>query len=359
MADCSLAVVACPGVDGAEDPGLHLAIVAARAGDKDAARRWLHAVLDTSPGNSRAWHWLSTILDSPIDAADCLRHVVALDPTNRTARGDLERLEAELAFEKKLCPLCGHCGERPHEDCAECGARLTMDEPRSFFLVGRVHLAQMEAAVTHYRALLTAAPDFATQYALGLAYLNLRRWKEGLAAMQAAAALRPYSPGFAEKVEKLRVTLEEGERPGRPLEQRQLPCVLVVDDSPTVRMLVRVTLEREGYQVIVAKDGFEAVHWLNQVIPDLVLLDVVMPGIDGYSLCKVIRGRPETSHTAIVMLSAKEGFFDRIRSQAAGADGYLLKPIAAAQLLAEIRSFLPIKESSTPNSPPIVPRRLA
>lgn len=115
------------------------------------------------------------------------------------------------------------------------------------------------------------------------------------------------------------------------------PCVLVVDDSPTVRMVVTRALARAGYKVVEAKDGFQAVEYLNGAVPALALLDIVLPGVDGYTLCKVMRSRAETRLTPIVLLSARDGFFDRIRGKAAGADGYLVKPFAAADLLAEVR----------------------
>lgn len=108
--------------------------------------------------------------------------------------------------------------------------------------------------------------------------------------------------------------------------------VMVVDDSPTIRKLVAIKLEKQGHRVIQAADGMEALAKINDELPDLVLLDVTMPRLDGYQLCKLIKTNDTTKHIPVVMLSGKDGFFDKVRGRLAGSTAYLTKPFNPTEL---------------------------
>ena len=116
-------------------------------------------------------------------------------------------------------------------------------------------------------------------------------------------------------------------------EQSRQQCILVVDDSATVRKLVSMTMEKQGYRVVTAADGFEAAACLRKLLPDLILLDITMPGMDGYQVCRLIRQQPETSKVPVVMLSGKDGFFDKIRGRLAGSTEYVTKPFKPERLV--------------------------
>jgi twitching motility two-component system response regulator PilG len=109
--------------------------------------------------------------------------------------------------------------------------------------------------------------------------------------------------------------------------------IMIVDDSPTVRKLVTIKLEKQGHRVIPAVDGMEALAMLNEDLPDLILLDITMPRMDGYQLCKLVRANPTMKHIPIVMLSGKDGFFDKVRGKMAGSTAYLTKPFEPETLL--------------------------
>lgn len=116
--------------------------------------------------------------------------------------------------------------------------------------------------------------------------------------------------------------------------------ILVVDDSATVRKLVSITLERQGYRVINAVDGLEALSKINDELPDLILLDIAMPKLDGYQVCKIIRGNQESKDIPVVMLSGKGGFFDKVKGRMAGSTAYLTKPFEPEILIQTIRKYL-------------------
>jgi two-component system response regulator MprA len=114
--------------------------------------------------------------------------------------------------------------------------------------------------------------------------------------------------------------------------------VLVVDDEPAVREALRRALELEGYSVELAQNGAEALRLVNAIEPDMVVLDVLMPEVDGLAACRRIR--EEGSRVPVLMLTARAGVGDRVDGLDAGADDYLVKPFALEELLARIRALL-------------------
>lgn len=119
------------------------------------------------------------------------------------------------------------------------------------------------------------------------------------------------------------------------------PSIMVVDDSPTVRKLVQVTLEREGYQVVPQEDGMQALSALRYQLPAVIFLDIAMPQMDGYQVCKLIRHNADSRHLPIIMLSGKDGFFDRMRGRMAGATAYITKPFEPQTLLNTVQQHVP------------------
>jgi twitching motility two-component system response regulator PilG len=112
---------------------------------------------------------------------------------------------------------------------------------------------------------------------------------------------------------------------------------LIVDDSPTIRKLVAHTLGKSGYRVIQAVDGNDALAKVGDEILDLVFLDIVMPNLDGYEVCKLIREKK--NNLPIVMLSGKDGFFDKMRGKVAGSIAHITKPFDADTLVQAARKY--------------------
>ena len=120
-----------------------------------------------------------------------------------------------------------------------------------------------------------------------------------------------------------------------------MPTILVVDDEPPILELVRYTLEDEQIRVLEADDGVKALETALAVRPDLILLDVQMPRLDGLEVCRRLRADASLAGTRIVMLTAAGQEADRARGLAAGADEYLTKPFSPLALFTLVRSFLP------------------
>jgi DNA-binding response OmpR family regulator len=117
--------------------------------------------------------------------------------------------------------------------------------------------------------------------------------------------------------------------------------VLIADDEPYIRALVRATLEDERLRILEAEDGVAAVALADAEPPDLVLLDVHMPGLDGFEVCRRLRSDPRFAGTKIVMVTAAAQAADEARGLAAGANQYLTKPFSPVRLLALVQALVP------------------
>ncbi|MDQ3126803.1 MAG: phosphate regulon transcriptional regulator PhoB [Pseudomonadota bacterium] len=118
------------------------------------------------------------------------------------------------------------------------------------------------------------------------------------------------------------------------------PYVLVMEDEDALATLLQYNLEKEGYTVVVAGDGEEGLVQIDERMPDLVLLDWMLPKVSGIEVCRRLRGRPETRNLPIIMLTARGEESDRVRGLDTGADDYLTKPFSMTELIARIRAVL-------------------
>jgi len=123
------------------------------------------------------------------------------------------------------------------------------------------------------------------------------------------------------------------------------PRILVVEDVPVMLEVLRMRLEAEGYAVVTARDGVEALEKAREHHPDLVLLDLMLPRLSGERVCRELRSDPRTRAVPIIVVSARVGETERLRALAAGADAFLAKPYDVAQLTGEIRTRLAAKRA--------------
>ena len=115
--------------------------------------------------------------------------------------------------------------------------------------------------------------------------------------------------------------------------------VLVVDDSNTIRRSAEIFLKQGGHEVLLADDGFDALAKINDYQPDLVFCDILMPRLDGYQTCAIIKRNARFSSIPVVMLSSKDGVFDKARGRMVGSQDYLTKPFTKDQLLQAVQQF--------------------
>jgi DNA-binding response OmpR family regulator len=116
--------------------------------------------------------------------------------------------------------------------------------------------------------------------------------------------------------------------------------VLIIDDDPVIQLLLRVNFEQDGFQVETAGDGQQGVEKAREMMPDLILLDVLMPKMDGFEVLKALRSDPRTENLRVALLSAKSSDSDQKAGMAAGADAYMTKPFDPLQLLDDVRRLI-------------------
>lgn len=116
--------------------------------------------------------------------------------------------------------------------------------------------------------------------------------------------------------------------------------VLVIDDSKTIRRTAETLLKKEGCEVVTAVDGFEALAMIADHKPDIIFVDIMMPRLDGYQTCALIKHNAMFKQTPVIMLSSKDGLFDRARGRIVGSEQYLTKPFTKDELLGAIQNHV-------------------
>lgn len=279
------------------------------------------------------------------------------------------------------CPICLSGAPQSASRCPTCGSVVSLLDPDLLLEtepVDRRHVLQVVARLKN-RKVSGGKQQFDHHFTLGLAFVNAGRTTEGLQQLRAASALRKNDGELKAQIDTLErraaqraksasakpaaappapVTKVNGTATKTPEPRVDTPAVaggedgveagsttyhgsngngnrriiLVVDDSPTIQKVVSVTLEAHGHEVVTASDGMEALAKLRTLKPDLVLLDITMPHMDGYQLCRILRSNELTKSVPIVMLSGKDGLFDKMRGRMAGAATYITKPFAPSAL---------------------------
>ena len=122
--------------------------------------------------------------------------------------------------------------------------------------------------------------------------------------------------------------------------------IMVIDDSSTIRKTAETLLKRAGFEVITAADGFEAMSVVADQHPDIIFIDIMMPRLDGYQTCALIKNNKQFGSTPIVMLSSKDGLFDRARGKLAGSEQHIHKPFTQDDLVSAINKYVATDEAA-------------
>lgn len=331
-------------------------IAAAKAGSRRRARRLLESSIELADGKEDSWLWLAAVAETKEERRRCLLRVLAIDPRHRHALAllDLPELRQEqrpadraqeeqaVAPSTRRCPLCrgvGFGGVR----CSWCRAHFDLADLKALVRNPEVDREMVGSGVRRLVGLPGGADNFDAQLALGLGFLNLGQVDEAIAPLERASRLVPGDALLAGQLDVLKLWRRGREKAARPVRRG---TVLVVDDSPTVLKLVASSLEPHGFAVTTAGAGLEALARLREARPDLVLLDINLPGMDGYQVCKIIKADPDSGRIPVVFLSGRGGLFDRMRGRLAGSSDYVQKPFEPQALLALIERMVGPKPGS-------------
>jgi twitching motility two-component system response regulator PilG len=304
-------------------------VALARNGSREIARVRFEELVAIDPVNASGWLWLASVVADREKQRLYLQRVLEIDPSHRQARALLQRPEFQEAKRATgwRCPMCSFRESVLPEICPGCGLMLSLVDPERILNHSRLNRGLIEAGVRRHQELLATAPSFDAHLHLGIAHLNLRNVPEGLDQLRAASLLRPGDEILRSQIEILALwwaQLEEG--------RKSEAAILVIDDSPTVHKMVQSILAPQGYQVVVATDGVEGLSRLKELRPVVVLLDITMPGMDGYQVCKVIKANPATADIPVVMLTGRDGLIDKMRARMAGSTVFVTKPFSRESL---------------------------
>ncbi|HMQ02336.1 MAG TPA: response regulator [Pyrinomonadaceae bacterium] len=246
------------------------------------------------------------------------------------------------SFRTASCPFCSLENDGQAFTCQGCFAVLTLSDIELVLANQQADKNAIRKAVDEMESeRLRREYSEAELTTLGIGHLNLRNLQFGYNCLHEASQLNPDNVLLGAQVNSLLIRLDEIRRQEEAHGSMVTgKTILVVDDSPTVRKLIAGKLEKCGHEVHCSSDGVEAIEQLESLRPDLVLLDIAMPKMDGYQVCKLIRSNTATKDVPVVMISGKDGFFDKVRGRMAGTSGYITKPFGPETLMKAVDSYL-------------------
>jgi twitching motility two-component system response regulator PilG len=357
---------------------LREAVAAVKKGDRTVARTLLREIVHTDPRNPQAWLWMAGVADSVAEVTHCLEKVLEIEPDNQMANERLSMLRllryassdgtpaapspaaqapgpnnalsvrgsAALArntgntpvppssphprlrslnpIQATVCQLCQSDIDPRKQQCKRCGALVSLRSMQDLFANRATDPALIRTGIERWKLEHDKSPTKDSAIALVLGHLNLHDFTKAIEYLKVAHRLNPDRKDIFEALDKL----------------ERCPVVMVVDDSATIRHLVAHTLHGAGYVVRMAEDGVKALSMIQEVVPDMVFMDINMPRMDGYQVCKIIKNDQATKKVPVVMLSGKDGFFDKVKGRLAGSSEYVTKPFETDALLRTVEKHL-------------------
>ncbi|MBL8217466.1 MAG: response regulator [Bryobacterales bacterium] len=247
--------------------------------------------------------------------------VIPFSPASKGATAPA--IQPQAAFRWR-CPFCGHGADSLLRRCPNCRSVAVLEDLKEIEKNEGIQDKLVREGLAKLEVIPAEKRTFEQNATLALGHLNLREATAALPYLKAASQQKKNDwalMGILDQIQWRKV-------------------ILVVDDSLTIRKALSSILEKNDYRVVTAEDGNQALKQLNEAVPDLVLLDITMPWMDGYDVCKHIKSKALTRRVPVVMLSGKDGLFDKVRGKLAGCNDYVTKPFDPDGLLKTIRRYL-------------------
>jgi CheY-like chemotaxis protein len=241
-----------------------------------------------------------------------------------------------------VCPFCATENNINDEVCDGCHAVLGLHNIDLLLSQQEADKEELSEAIENMEANLESDTFSAEEYFnLGLACLNLKDFDSGLKYLQKSYILNPTNSFLKSQIDELTKRMDNNENHQENSMETAVASktIMVVDDSATIRKLVSAKLEKHGHNVVTAVDGMDALAKLEEIVPDLILLDITMPRLDGYQVCKLIRANDNTRFVPVVLISGKDGFFDKVRGKMCGSTTYITKPFGPEMLLRTVEGY--------------------
>lgn len=307
--------------------------------------------------NVPALMWLSRTVSSMKQLRVALRKAYELSPTDQDVTKDIQKFSAasKMGLEQMCrCPFCYAPIAEQAAHCHFCGAFLAVNAEVLPRLSERVDDKAMRLALERFENVLARELNVPVLFYTVLACLHLEDIDSALEYLeQLQECVEPGDTVYAETVEHI-ITFIASKQSGdvlvdttdtdfatsRVSERSGQKKILVVEDSQTTRKVIKMTLQGHGYTVVEAEDGVEALTKINDEQPDLILLDIMLPKLDGYSILTILKQNSSVKKVPVIMLTSKDGLTDRIKGRFSSASAYLTKPFKPGILLKKIEQFI-------------------
>jgi twitching motility two-component system response regulator PilG len=337
---------------------LEEAIRAAEGLHLKKAKLLLRQILKQDKRNHVGWLWFSRI-SATFKAVEG-----SLNNAFRIAPDDIEVIEeikiykqAKSRLDAEPFPRCPFCWAPLGSDaitCPHCRCHLLMNN--HFFETDNTGIDKIKReAIDRYTRVADRENNPQAHYWLGMIYLNMNNYEDALNHLDRASKLAPGEKFYTKQLTVLLkhmassgAFLSGGLSPPRAdtdsaaisKDEKLQRRILVVEDSSTIRKVISITLGQKGYEIVEAGDGLEALSRLNESKPDLILLDIILPKMDGYQILSIIRDNPEFKNIPVIMLTSKDGIINKVKGKVAGSSAYLTKPFDPAQLVDTIERHI-------------------
>ena len=320
--------------------------------------------LKENPRDHRGWLWYSRLSIQLKSIESALRNAAKLAPADPEVLEEVKMFK--LARERmgedrqvRRCPFCWFPMEAKSIQCPHCRSHLFI-HPNFFASLGDADARVLERAIERYMRVIGREKNINAHYFLGMAHLNLEHWEEALNLFHKTVKLAPDKKIFTEQLralvnhmamdattgafeKELRDKAKAAESLATPeteTDGTRGRKVLVVEDSSTTRKVISITLGQRGYEIIEARDGLEALSRLNEEKPDLILLDIILPKMDGYKILSIIKSNAVFKDIPVIMLTSRDGFMHKMKGKLAGSAAYLTKPFDPKVLVETIERYI-------------------
>lgn len=324
------------------------------------AHEELTAFLKKKKDSVLGWIWFARIQGNVEIIRKALNMAASIDATDQLLQEEQRKfalaLPALRSGTAKKCYFCWTPLEKNAALCLNCKGQLTISAE------SLQHLGEMDAEVAgqaqeRYLRIIKKFPRSLTAvYCLALIHMNRSNLKEALVYLDKATKMAPERALFSSqltmlldhlarssqgkgddgKTAEIEATVE-AEETAAHADQK---VILVVEDSATTRKVIAITLTRNGFRVIEAGDGLEALSKISEERPDLIMLDVILPKMDGYKILSIIKGNEEFKDIPVIMLTSKDGFINKMKGKMAGSSAYLTKPFDPEKMIQEIEKHI-------------------
>lgn len=343
-----------------EDEVLGEAIRLAEAHHFKKAQEIISKFLKDNPRNYKGWFWYSRIIINIKSIETALKNAAKLAPKEHELIEEIKKFKLAKEHlgdsqQARRCPFCWFPLDIKSIQCPYCKSHLFIHQ-NFFSSLGDADPKILVSAIERYMKVISREKNINAHYFLSIAHLNLEHWEEALNLFHKTVKLAPDKEIFSEQLRALvnymamDATTSSFEKEVKAeakqadtasgSEKEEKKKILVVEDSSTTRKVISITLGQKGYDIIEAKDGLEALSRLNEEKPDLILLDIILPKMDGYKILSIIKSNAVFKDIPVIMLTSRDGFVHKVKGKLAGSAAYLTKPFDPKVLVETIGKYL-------------------